>query len=184
MSRARRPVPKRAKRSRRSVTNILAAFRVAAGNFHPQDRPTDARPQSPERTCSFTAVRSNTVRPTWFRSVARQNQEGPGRLLRQSLPDPMFMPQSMRPPTPEGTPPIMRIRSESCVPRYSYLDWRPESHARTAAATASRSAFRLWSPGTFATSRVEPGGGMPNRSRSPWTTSVGTFTASSSSRRL
>ena len=34
------------------------------------------------------------------------------------------------------------------------------------------------------TDRVGPGGGMPNWSRSPWTTSTGTVTASSSDRRL
>ena len=46
-----------------------------------------------------------------------------------------------------------------------------------------RSDRRLWSPGTWTTSRFAPGGGIPKRSRSPCTTSTGTFTASSSARR-
>ena len=54
----------------------------------------------------------------------------------------------------------------------------------TAAATAATSVRRLWSPGTATTVRWAAGGGIPNRSRSPWTTSVGTVTASSSGRRL
>src|SRR4051812_3926177 len=36
------------------------------------------------------------------------------------------------------------------------MTWR--SHARTAAATASRSDLRSWSPGTVTTSRLRPGG--------------------------
>ena len=51
------------------------------------------------------------------------------------------------------------------------------SQARTAEATASRSLLRPWSPRTFTTWRVALAGGMPNRSRSPCTTSVGTVTA-------
>ena len=38
-------------------------------------------------------------------------------------------------------------------------------------------------PGTLTTERCGPGGGIPNGSRSPWTTSTGTETASSSERR-
>jgi len=40
------------------------------------------------------------------------------------------------------------------------------------------------SPGTRTTVRPGASGGIPNGSRSPWTTSVGTVTASSSKRRL
>src|SRR5205814_4949652 len=58
------------------------------------------------------------------------------------------------------------------------------SQARTAAATASRSVLRLWSPCTCTTVRRAPAGGMPKASRAPCTTSVGTVTASSSCRRL
>src|SRR5262249_12237402 len=39
-------------------------------------------------------------------------------------------------------------------------------------------------PGTRTTVRFGPSGGMPNGSRSPWTTSVGTVTSSSSNSRL
>ena len=57
-------------------------------------------------------------------------------------------------------------------------------HPRAAAATDSRSAFSPWSPGTTATVRAGAAGGIPNGSRSPWTTSTGTSTASSSGKRL
>ena len=54
----------------------------------------------------------------------------------------------------------------------------------TAASTESRSDFRLWSPRTSTTSREAVGGGLPKGSRSPWTTSIGADTASSSARRV
>ena len=44
--------------------------------------------------------------------------------------------------------------------------------------------MRAWVPGWATTSRPGAGGGMPNGSLSPWTTSTGTATASSSSSRL
>ena len=56
--------------------------------------------------------------------------------------------------------------------------------ACTAAATAWRSVLKLWSPGTCTTVRLAVAGGMPNRSRAPCTTNVGTVTSSSSCRRL
>ena len=58
------------------------------------------------------------------------------------------------------------------------------SQSSTAAATASRSLRRLWSPFTWTTSRFGPGSGIPKRSLSPCTTSIGTRTASSSGWRL
>src|SRR5439155_26183079 len=60
----------------------------------------------------------------------------------------------------------------------------PGSHARTAPATAWRSVRRLWSPDTWTTTRCGAEGGMPNGSRAPCTTSVGTSTSSSSASRL
>ena len=54
----------------------------------------------------------------------------------------------------------------------------------TAVDTAGRSAFRLWSPCTSTTVRCPPAGGIPNGSRVPCTTRVGTATASSSESRL
>src|SRR5262249_22653650 len=56
--------------------------------------------------------------------------------------------------------------------------------SRTASRRPDSPERRLWSPGTSSTVRCGPAGGMPNGSRSPWTTSVGTTTASSSARRL
>ena len=58
---------------------------------------------------------------------------------------------------------------------------KPVAHRLADRAWSERSA---WSPRTTATLRSEPSGGMPKRSRSPWTTRVGTVTASSSGSRL
>ena len=57
------------------------------------------------------------------------------------------------------------------------------NHSATAAATVSL-LLSEWVPGMRTTVRFGPSGGIPNGSRSPWTTSVGTVTASSSERRL
>ena len=57
------------------------------------------------------------------------------------------------------------------------------SHPCTAAPTARGSVFRPWSPATRMTVRPGASGGMPKGSRSPWTTSTGTVTASSSGSR-
>src|SRR5690348_9718167 len=54
----------------------------------------------------------------------------------------------------------------------------------TAVDTAGKSALRLWSPSTSTTVRRPPAGGIPNGSRVPCTTRVGTATASSSESRL
>ena len=58
------------------------------------------------------------------------------------------------------------------------------SQSRTAAPIASRSVRRLWSPATSTTVRVAAAGGIPKRSRAPWTTRTGTATLSSSASRL
>src|SRR6266540_4365375 len=60
----------------------------------------------------------------------------------------------------------------------------PMSQSSTAVVTARTSLLRLWSPGTWTTVRRAVAGGMPNGSRVPCTTRVGTFTSSSSGRRL
>ena len=73
---------------------------------------------------------------------------------------------------------LRALGARSAAPR------RFVSHSRTAPATASVSAFSPWSPGILTTSRFAPGGGMPKRSLSPWTTRTGRSTASSSGRRL
>src|SRR5207253_7576679 len=53
------------------------------------------------------------------------------------------------------------------------------SQSPTAVSTAFAPARRLWSPFTSTTVRFGAGGGMPNGSRAPCTTSAGTATASS-----
>jgi hypothetical protein len=73
-------------------------------------------------------------------------------------------------------------QADACQRAQSARSW--PSQARTAAATASRSVRRLWSPATRATVRPRAARGMPNGSRSPCTTSSGTDTASSSGSRL
>jgi hypothetical protein len=43
-------------------------------------------------------------------------EEGPGRLLRQSLPGPMFVPQKHVDPDAEGTSPIIPRGRKQCIP--------------------------------------------------------------------
>src|SRR5205823_7047351 len=72
-----------------------------------------------------------------------------------------------------------RLRPPSVLTFYV----RVASQSLTAASTALL-LLSEWVPGIVTTSRCGPAGGSPNGSRSPWTTSVGTVTASSSATRL
>ena len=74
-----------------------------------------------------------------------------------------------------GSPAVHEQKlARACTQRRSHYGTVRASHSRTAALTAPRSFLRPWSPGTTATSRRSPDGGIPNRSRSPCTTRVAT----------
>src|SRR5262249_11165821 len=121
-----------------------------------QPRVRDARRRLPGRACA--------------RGRARR-RDRPVRAARVLLP---------RPGLDAGAPGLQpHAGAQGRLGQAPAVGSQPEITASTATLLLSE-----WVPGIRTTVRLEPSGGIPNGSFSPWTTRVGTVTASSSSRRL